>query len=241
MQNAESNQSLVTSAETPSQSAICNPQSEIVESRLHAVERVPSEGRGKAAQFLPIRCLFFNKLTKDDKLLLAFDAFVLAQALGRDIPVGKIIHGDVRNCARSSRGDEAPSENAECGMQNAESSQSLLMSAASPSGSTAGMNEPATGTSDDLSADQPQPRVTKVKTSALSGEVRRRLEKITALLSVPTPPDLVLNCHCAECEFQARCRKIALEKDDLSLLAGMSVGTAAEKRRKRTCFCRRFG
>ena len=46
-----------------------------LESRLHAVERVSSEGRGKAAQFIPIRFIFFNKLTKDDKLLLAFDAF----------------------------------------------------------------------------------------------------------------------------------------------------------------------
>ena len=42
----------------------------------------------------------------------------------------------------------------------------------------------------------------KVKTSALAGEVRKRLEKIAALLSSPAPPDLVLNRHCAECEFQ---------------------------------------
>src|SRR4029453_8467343 len=32
---------------------------------------------------------------------------------------------------------------------------------------------------------------------------------------------LILNRHCAECEFQARCRQKALEKDDLSLLGGM--------------------
>ena len=52
----ESDQSLLTSAAT------------IVESHLHAIERVPSEGRGKAAQFIPIRFIFRNKLTKDDKL-----------------------------------------------------------------------------------------------------------------------------------------------------------------------------
>jgi hypothetical protein len=57
---------------------------------LHVVERVPAEGRGKAAQFIPIRCIFFNKLTKDDKLLLAYDAFVLGQVLGRDTAVGKL-------------------------------------------------------------------------------------------------------------------------------------------------------
>ena len=40
------------------------------------VERVPSAGRGKAAQFIPIRFISFNKLGKDDKLLLAFDSGV---------------------------------------------------------------------------------------------------------------------------------------------------------------------
>ena len=139
-----------------------SPRSEqLLESRLHAVERVPSEGRGKPAQFIPIRFIFRNKLTKDDRLLLAFDALVLSQVLGREVSLGKIIHGD----------DHA---------------------------------------------------TLKVKTSTLAGEVRKRLEKIATLLSSPTPPDLVLNRHCAECEFQARCRQKAIEKDDLSLLAGMS-------------------
>ena len=66
-----------------------------VESDLHALERVPAEGRGKAAHFIPIRHVFRNKPTKEDKLLVAFDAFVLGTALGRGrIGVGKIIHGD---------------------------------------------------------------------------------------------------------------------------------------------------
>ena len=38
----------------------------------------------------------------------------------------------------------------------------------------------------------------------------------------PSPPDLVLIPHCAECEFQTRCRQKAEEKDDLSLLSGMT-------------------
>ena len=137
-----------------------------VETRLHAIERVPAEGRGKANQFIPIRFIFFNKLNKSDRLLLAFDAFVLSTALGREIVLGKITHGD---------------------------DQTTL----------------------------------KVKVSALAGALRKGLSKITALLSSQTPPDLVLNRHCAECEFQARCRKIAIEKDDLSLMARMS-----EKERK---------
>ena len=148
------------------------PRSEqLLESRLHAVERVPSEGRGKPAQFVPIRFIFRNKLTKDDRLLLAFDALVLSQVLGREVSLGKIIHGD----------DHA---------------------------------------------------TLKVKTSALTSEVRKRIEKIAALLSSPAPPDLVLNRHCAECEFQARCRKIAVEKDDLSLLAGMSAKERKKLRSK---------
>src|SRR6266851_2329680 len=137
-----------------------------LESKLHVIERIPPEGRGRPAKFVPMRLIFTNKLGKDDKLLLAFDALVLLEAVGREISISKIIHGDDR-------------------------------------------------------------ATLKVKTPALAGEVRKRVEKIGALLSSPTPPDLVLNRHCAECEFQARCRQKAIETDDLSLLAGMS-----EKERK---------
>ena len=67
-----------------------------------------------------------------------------------------------------------------------------------------------------------------IKISALAGEVRKLTKKIAAMLSTPTPPDLVLNRHCAECEFQAQCRQKAIEKDDLSLLSRMT-----EKERKK--------
>src|SRR5450755_308422 len=133
----------------------------VLESEVHAVERVPSEGRGGSAQFIPIRYIFTNKLSDDDKLLLAFDAFVFSEATGRQVSFGKIIHGD----------------------DNSEG---------------------------------------KVKTAALAGEVRRCVERIATLLSRPTPPELVLNRHCGECEFQTRCRRKAIETDDLSLLSGMS-------------------
>ena len=142
-----------------------------IETCLHAVERIPSAGRGQPAQFIPIRFIYRNKLTKDDKLLLAFDAFVVSEMLGRAVSLGKIIHGDDRAAL-------------------------------------------------------------KVKTSALAGEVRKRLGRITALLASPAPPDLVLNRHCAECEFQARCRKLAMEKDDLSLLASMSAKERQKLRSK---------
>jgi predicted RecB family nuclease len=142
-----------------------------LESELHAVERVPAGGRGKAAQFIPIRFVFTNKLGKDDKLLLALDAVALSKALKREVSLSKIIHGD---------------------------NHATL----------------------------------KVKTSALAGEVRKRLEKIAALLANSTPPDLFLNRHCGECEFQSRCRKIAIEKDDLSLLANMSAKERQKLRSK---------
>lgn len=69
-------------------------------------------------------------------------------------------------------------------------------------------------------------RVT-VKTARLVTEVRTLTGKMAILLSAPSPPDLILNRHCGECEFQARCRQKAMEQDDLSLLAAMT-----EKERK---------
>ena len=68
----------------------------VLESELHAVQLVPAKGRGQSAYLIPIRFIFTNKLDKDDKLLLAFDAFTLSQSLGREIKFGKIIHGDNR-------------------------------------------------------------------------------------------------------------------------------------------------
>ncbi len=142
-------------------------QTQTLESHLHAVERLPSEGRGRPAQFIPIRFVFTNKLSKDDKLLLAFDALVLSEVFGREVRLGRIIHGD----------DHA----------------SL-----------------------------------KVKTSTLMSQVRNRVERMHALLSNSSAPELVLNRHCAECDFQMQCRQKAIEKDDLSLLMNVT-----EKERKK--------
>ena len=56
-----------------------SPSTYLLETRPHLVERVPSEGRGRAPRFIPIRFRFFNKLSKDNKLLLAYDALVLGR------------------------------------------------------------------------------------------------------------------------------------------------------------------
>jgi predicted RecB family nuclease len=66
----------------------------IVESEFHCVERLLPQGRGKASQFIPIRFSFFNKLSKNDHMLVAFDALTLSKSLGRRVNAGKIIHGD---------------------------------------------------------------------------------------------------------------------------------------------------
>ena len=142
-----------------------------LESTIHAVERVTSEGPDKLELFIPIRFIFTNKLHKDAKLLLAFDAFVLSESLGREVGLGKIIHGE--ECA-----------------------------------------------------------TLEVKAGALAGEVRTLTGKIGALLSSNSPPDLVLNRHCPECEFQTRCRQKAIATDDLSLLSGITENERASHRGK---------
>ena len=65
-----------------------------VESCLQTVERVPAKGRGRSAIFIPYRFEPSNKITKEHKLLLTFDALVLSELLGREISMGKIVHGD---------------------------------------------------------------------------------------------------------------------------------------------------
>ena len=42
------------------------------------------------------------------------------------------------------------------------------------------------------------------------------------------PPLMVLNRHCAICDFQPRCRRIATERDDLSLLTAMTAKERAK-------------
>jgi predicted RecB family nuclease len=62
----------------------------------------------------------------------------------------------------------------------------------------------------------------------LYGTVRRVIAKIVDERAKSAVPPVVLNRYCAECQFQAQCRQIAREKDDLSLL-----GTIKDKERKK--------
>ena len=69
-------------------------QSQNLQCSCQAVEQIPSAGRGRTAQFVPIRFVFRNKLNRDDKLLLAFDARVLSEVLSREVGLGKIVYGE---------------------------------------------------------------------------------------------------------------------------------------------------
>ena len=68
----------------------------------------------------------------------------------------------------------------------------------------------------------------RVKISAFADDVRRLVEKVGGLLARSTPPDLVLNRHCTEYQFQTRCRQKAVDRDDLSLLRNMTETERAE-------------
>jgi predicted RecB family nuclease len=146
-------------------------ETETMASRLHAIERVPSQGRGRSAQFIPVRFVSSNKLTKDDRLLVAFDALVLSGVLGREVDMGRVIHG----------------------------------------------NDYAT---------------LKVKTPVLLSTARKRVGQAAAILAAASPPDLVLNRHCGECEFRDGCRQKSLEQNDLNLLSSMSAKERQKYRSK---------
>lgn len=136
-------------------------QTETSESRIHAVESITAQVGGKPAKFSITRFVFRNRVTKDDRLILAFDVLVLSEMLRRKVEGGQIIHGK-------------------------------------------------------------DPAKIKVNMRAFAHDVRRIMRKVAALLSNSSPPELFLNRHCSECGFQAQCRASAFEKDDLSLLGGIT-------------------
>src|SRR5215210_3696157 len=68
----------------------CLVQSRETQSSIHALERLTSHGKRKHNPYIPIRFVPSEKVTKHDKLLLAFDALALSLASGRIPPFGKI-------------------------------------------------------------------------------------------------------------------------------------------------------
>jgi hypothetical protein len=103
------------------------------------------------------RFIFLDVLgySNHDKLLLAFDALTLGEALGSAPPFGKIMHGA-------------------------------------------------------------QNRIAKITVATLFPIVRSFINEILSQAETHHPPQLILNKHCADCEFNSRCRQTALEKGELS-------------------------
>src|SRR5215471_8425032 len=64
------------------------------------------------------------------------------------------------------------------------------------------------------------------------GPTQQAIHAIHATCYGPEPPTLVLNRHCAVCDFQARCRRLAIERDDLSLLSAMTAKERAKSNAK---------
>lgn len=63
--------------------------------------------------------------------------------------------------------------------------------------------------------------VTRVRVDTLISLVEHDLLDIVAFHKGNSTPQLRLNSHCRVCEFSQYCRRIAIEKDDLSLLQGL--------------------
>ena len=71
----------------------CTARAHTWESRLDVLERCAQPTPGRRVQPVPVRFVHAGKVTIKDKLLLAFDALVLAGMTGHEIPIGKLIHG----------------------------------------------------------------------------------------------------------------------------------------------------
>lgn len=135
-------------------------KSDSLESSIDAFESISNQQQTKHSNIIIFRFVVKNKITKEDKIILAYNAFVLSEMLHCKIEFARIIHGD-----------------------------DLVTS--------------------------------KVDILSLMPEVRKIIRQIKAFISSTTAPELFLNRHCQECEFQSICKKAALEKDDLSLLGGI--------------------
>ena len=146
----------------------CVVRTERIQARIHALERIPATKTRQYSPYIPIRFVPSQKITKHDKLLLAFDALALFMASGKEPLFGRIIHGV-------------------------------------------------------------EQKVVAVRLKALMNIVSSLIERLEVQQASRTPPQLILNRHCVECEVPTRCRQVALEKDELSLLSGM---TAKERKRQ---------
>src|SRR5262249_34696252 len=67
----------------------CTVRTQEMQAHLHAVERVAAPGTTNDSPYMPIRCVPREKITTQDKLLLAFDALVIWTVTGQAPRFGK--------------------------------------------------------------------------------------------------------------------------------------------------------
>ena len=78
----------------------CTLQTPELHSNFHALERFSDGANEKLGHYIPIRFIPKLKITSNDKLLLAFDALVLADCFGKPSSIGKIIYGPDQKVAK---------------------------------------------------------------------------------------------------------------------------------------------
>lgn len=71
----------------------CLLQGNGIESHIHALEKTNTRDSQRFTAYAPIRFIPTEKITKQDKLILAFDALAVSRHLGKEPLFGKIIHG----------------------------------------------------------------------------------------------------------------------------------------------------
>ena len=127
-----------------------------------ALWRMPAVSGATSFLYRPVRFLRNEKVSRFDKLMLAFDALALNRFSSNPPGSGKLIYGS-------------------------------------------------------------QYKIITVPLAKLLENVRQSVIQAIKQQKSRLPPPLVLNKHCPECQFRARCRRVAVEKDDLSLLGNMTA------------------
>lgn len=149
----------------------CVLQVDGIKSHIHALEKMNTRGSRRSTPYAPVRFIPTGKITKQDKLLLAFDALATSRYLDKEPSLGKIIHGNEHSIKKV--------------------------------------------------------RLTELMKLAIAvvDEILRKQPELN-------PTAVILNKHCAECEFRSQCYERAVEKDDLSLLSGLSEKERAKLHKK---------
>ena len=72
----------------------CLLEGDGIKCHIHALEKMNIRGSRRFTPYAPLRFIPTEKITKKDKLILAFDALVMSRYLGKEPLFGKIIHGN---------------------------------------------------------------------------------------------------------------------------------------------------